>query len=272
MSSQVAFFTTIFPMERSYLIDFFNSLQRQTYQQFDVIVINDGYKEFSKIKKIFSMLNIIELNFSGSPAKNREHGINYIIENEYEVLIFGDSDDYFEESRVQVSLRYLRDYDILVNDVSLFDVNEVYSKKYISNRLKNNTEIDLKFIKDKNIFGLTNTSLNVCILDSVNFDEHLVAVDWYLFTKLLMQCKKAIFTNETISFYRQYAGSNIGLGIRNIEVVKKNTFVKSAHYNLLQDESGVFKALNLSIQNLINSNQYSKLLNHKVNYPLWWED
>ena len=93
MRNNVAFLTTIFPMNKTYLFDFFNSLQKQTYKNFDVIVINDNYEGFDEVEQAFTGLNIIELNYSGTPAKNRDFGINYVIDSGYDVLIFGDSDD-----------------------------------------------------------------------------------------------------------------------------------------------------------------------------------
>ena len=59
--NNVAFLTTIFPMEEQFLIDFFDSLSKQTYKNFDVIVVNDGYRGFDEIKERYCKLNLIEL-------------------------------------------------------------------------------------------------------------------------------------------------------------------------------------------------------------------
>ena len=75
---KVAFLTAIYPMPTKYLYDFFISLTEQTYKNFDIVVVNDGFKRFNGIKRRFN-LNIIELKHSSTPAKNREYGINYII-------------------------------------------------------------------------------------------------------------------------------------------------------------------------------------------------
>ena len=92
-------------MKENFLIDFFDSLTRQTCNNFDVVVVNDGYSNFDKLKSKYSMLNILELEYSNTPAKNREYGINYCINNKYDVLVFGDSDDYFSDNRVEFSLK-----------------------------------------------------------------------------------------------------------------------------------------------------------------------
>ena len=207
----VAFLTTIFPMKEQFLIDFFDSLSRQTYDKFDVIVVNDGYDNFYDVKMKYQNLSIIELPYSGTPAKNREYGINYCIDNKYDILVFGDSDDYFSNNRITKSVKLLSDHEIVVNDLTTFDKIGIVQHKYISNRVKNNSIINYSFIKDKNIFGMTNTAINLNILDRVDFDDSLIAVDWFMFKDLLKLAHKAIFTNEIISYYRQHSENTIGL-------------------------------------------------------------
>ena len=208
---KIAFLTTIFPMKRQFLIDFFNSLNNQTHDNFDVVVANDGYSNFNEIKLKYGKLNIVELECSNTPAKNREYGINYCIERKYDILIFGDSDDYFSNNRVELALEALNSNDIVVNDVSLFDNNGTYEDMYISNRLENDSKVNFNYIKNKNIFGLSNTALKINILSRVSFDKDLVAVDWHLYKGLLKNGCKAIFTNKAITYYRQYKDNTVGL-------------------------------------------------------------
>ena len=208
---KIAFLTTIFPMKRQFLIDFFNSLNNQTHDNFDVVVVNDGYSNFNEIKLKYGKLNIVELECSNTPAKNREYGINYCIERKYDILIFGDSDDYFSNNRVELALEALNSNDIVVNDVSLFDNNGTYEDMYISNRLENDSKVNYDYIKNKNIFGLSNTALKINILSRVSFDKDLVAVDWHLYKGLLKNGCKAIFTNKAITYYRQHKDNTVGL-------------------------------------------------------------
>lgn len=212
---KIAFLTTIFPMDEQYLFDFFNSLDNQTYKKFDIIIVNDGYLGFTQLKQQYSHLNILEISSASSISKNREYGINYVIENGYDILIFGDSDDYFEKNRIEKSLEFLKEYDIVVNDVSLFNEGGVYEEKYFSHRLKNLEVINFEFIKDKNIFGMTNTAIKLKNIEKVSFDYMLIAVDWFFFQTLLNQGLKALFTNETISYYRQYCNNTVGLCVHN---------------------------------------------------------
>ena len=213
--NKVSFLTTVFPKNEKYLYDFFNSLKNQTYQNFDIVVINDGYKKFDKIKDDYSQnLNIIEVRYSNTPAKNKEYGINYCIDQKYDVLIFGDSDDYFQNNRVKKSLEFLNEADVVVNDLSLFNKNGVFKKNYMSHRINNLDIIDIEFIKDKNIFGMSNTAVKLKNLPKVLFDDKIIAVDWYFFKRLLEKGSKAIFTNEIITYYRQHEKNTIGLSAK----------------------------------------------------------
>ena len=211
MNTKVAFLTTIFPTEELFLLDFLNSISKQTYKNFDLIIINDGYDNFHNIKIKYKNLSIIELPYSSTPAKNREYGINYCIDKKYNILIFGDSDDYFSNNRVELLLSMLKDNEIVVNDVSLFDDNGVYETMYISNRIDDGSKVSYNYIKNKNIFGLSNTAVRVNILNRVKFDKDMVAIDWFLYKELLKKGCIAMFTNKAITYYRQHADNTIGL-------------------------------------------------------------
>ena len=213
--NKVAFLTTVFPKNEKFLKTFFNSLSAQTYKNFDLVIVNDDFKNLDFYKDLYSNLNIVNINSSNTPAKNREVGINFCIDQNYEILVFGDSDDYFTENRIEKSLELLKKSDVIINDLSLFDENGVYEKKYLSNRLKNLDIIDFEFIKDKNIFGMSNTAIKLKNIKKVSFNSTIVAVDWFFFKTILKKKHRAIFTNETETFYRQYKNNTIGLHVKN---------------------------------------------------------
>lgn len=267
MNGKVSFLTTIFPMNDQFLYDFFDSLKKQSYKKFDIVVVNDGYNDFEKIKNYYKMyLNIIELKYSNTPAKNREYGINYCIENNYDILIFGDSDDYFKKNRIEKSLQLLCNNDIVVNDLSLFDDNGIYESEYISNRVENNSIIDIDFVKNKNIFGLSNTAIVLKNLDKMIIPNDLIAVDWYIFTLLLLSDKKAIFTNETCSFYRQYGYNTVGLKELDLESLKKGIEVKKRHLKSFSKMTNIFDK---ELERVLKLNQ--KTVEKEIENPLWWE-
>ena len=88
MNQKIAFLTTIFPMEKEYLFDFLNSLQNQTVKNFDLIIVNDGYNDLAELLISYKDINTVVLKHNGTPAKNREFGINYCLEQKYDILSY----------------------------------------------------------------------------------------------------------------------------------------------------------------------------------------
>ncbi len=158
----------------------------------------------------------------------------------------------------------------------MFNENGIYENKYLSNRVKNGTEVDLEFIKNKNIFGLSNTAVKTKIIENVDFDSKLIALDWYIFSILLSRDNKAIFTNDTVTFYRQYESNTVGIGKTSKESILKGILVKEKHYELWKSIDTQYESLYTNINELkskIKDAMYlEKLLKQDIEYPLWWEE
>jgi len=277
---KIAFLTTIFPIEQSYVIDFFDSLSNQTRKDFELIVLNDGYTNFDKIKKHYIDLNIIELPTAGNIAKNREVLINYVKNNVYDIAIFGDIDDVFSPNRVERTVSELRHADIVVNELTAIQEGKVIDEKIYSRRVSHNQVINFDFIKDKNIFGLSNTAINLHSLTraSIIFPSDLIAVDWYFYSILLNQGLCAVFINDIVTYYRQHAGNIIGSGSMTADKLKHILTVKKIHYQHMKKISVEFEALTdmiLLLEELIEDEaRFNELLRHnqnKLKNPLWWE-
>lgn len=260
-----AFLTTIFPQNEKFFKFFLNSLSSQTYKDFDLVIVNENFKNLNYYKDLYPDLKIINIASNNSPAKNREIGINYCIENKYDILIFGDSDDYFQNNRVEISIKMLKNADIVVNDLSLFNENKVYNEKYLSNRIKNNQIVDFKFIKSKNIFGFSNSAIKLINLNRIKLPKNLIAVDWFFFSKFLLSGYNAVFTSKTVSFYRQYQQNLVGLKKIDEKSFKKGINTKIKHYEALNTIKNQFD----NELKRLYSQKYNK--DKKINNPLWWE-
>ena len=266
---RVAFLTTVFPVDQNCINDFFDSLQEQTYTNYDLVVVNDGYGDMDILLKKYSNLKIIELKHSSTPAKNREYGINYIIENNYDIAILGDIDDRFSENRIEESVKALNSHDIVVNDLTTFKEDVILTKRYLSNRLKNNTIIDLNFIEDKNIMGFSNSAFNVKSIKKVKFPTKIIAVDWYFFSILLLSGLRGIFINTAETFYRQHNSNIIGLEEdNNIDHLKHIYNIKYQHYKELSS----FEQFRKRFESFktIDVEKIKSYCNN-IKKPLWWE-
>ena len=259
-------------MNREFIFDFFDSLSCQSYVDFDVIVINDGFEDFAEVVDMYENLSIVEIKCQKTPAKNREFGIRFAKNNGYDVLVFGDSDDTFSENRIENSLELLKCFDIVVNDLTLVSETATIQERYLSNRIKMGAEINAEFIQDKNIFGFTNTAINLNKIETINFQNELIAVDWYFFTFLLLRGLTAIFTNDSLTYYRQHDESLVGLGQKmTLNSFQKGLDVKLKHYANLPELSDCYhevkKLSELELEDL------SKLiLCSYIDFPFWWEE
>jgi len=277
---KIAFLTTIFPIDKSYIFDFFDSLMAQTRKDFDLIVVNDGYMNFEEIKCLYSNLKIIEIPSAGAIAKNRECLINYAKNNGYDIAIFGDIDDFFSNDRIKRSVDGLKQADIVVNELTAIRDGKVVLENIYSPRIYNNKAIKFEFIKEKNIFGLSNTAINLSCLPKslVRFPDELVAVDWYFYSTLLNSGLTAIFVNDIVTYYRQYSENTIGASSLTEIKLRKILDVKEIHYKHMLQVSSEFKVLLNEVcllkESIKNQSYLSELLsyNHSIlKNPLWWE-
>lgn len=135
---------------------------------------------------------------------------------------------------------------------------------YLSKRINNYKKINLEFIENRNIFGLSNTAIKLKNLKKFYTPTNPIAFDWYFFSKLLLEGKKAIFTNKTITFYRQHKNNIVGMKKMSNKFLKKNLIVKKKHYKALSKICNNFKKKLDQFKNQDNNKK-------KINYPLWWE-
>jgi hypothetical protein len=249
----IAFVTFIYPDCEKYINDFIISLNKQTILEFDLVIFNDGMKNAESYFKNFKR-NVLIIESHRSIIENRYYALNYCKNKNYDKIIFGDCDDFFESNRVQIILKKLEVCDLVVNDLNIVSNggSEVVLN-YLSNRFQNNQIIKYADIKNKNIFGFTNTALNINIINNLQLKiKNVVAVDWYLFTIILLKNYKALFTNETSSNYRQH--DKCIVGINNSIDIKFLISARRKHY----------KALRIPYYSEINREKCKKNI-------LWWE-
>lgn len=231
--------------------EYFDSLNNQTDCDFDTIIILDKTttpQEYSKERLLF--LNSIN---GASPADIRFQIIQYAINNKYEVILFSDLDDFYSNNRIKKAKQYLNKFDIYVNN--LIPVNE--DSKIINNCIfgKLNSNISVYNILDSNFFGLSHTAIKTSIIPR-NFyiPSDLIAVDWWLFSILLLYKRNLFFDDKTITYYRQHRDNISGFYDQlSAEKLDTGIKVKMNHYQHL---------FNYCINNGFNN--ISKLISEKI--------
>ena len=96
-----------------------------------------------------------------------------------------------------------------------------------------------------NFIGFTNSAVRVSILNKIKFPEELIALDWYLFSLILINKKKGFYLNNVFSYYRVH-NKNYSKDTISIKEIRKIINIKNIHY------TSILKKLN----NLENSTIY----------------
>ena len=275
--NRIILFTVFYPGAEEYVDEFIESVTNQTYKEFDLLIVNDGYTQ-SNLQTQYPQLHIIEIEGNNTISGNRALGINFAIRNSYDILFLCDVDDYISPKRVEICLAALSSTDIVVNDLDIVDANRrIIFKDYFQKSIDNETYIDKDFISTKNIFGFSNTALRVSKLTEVEFPKDLRIVDWYYFTQLLNNGLKAKFIPQSLTEYRQHSGNMIGISSFTLDGFKNLLRLKIQHYNYFKDTYPKYAALLYKMQELAakTDEQLKEIIKDnslKTPYPLWWQN
>lgn len=279
MAYSSVFFTIVYPQALPYFKDVCHSAMLQTRRDFDFIVVNDGCNT-ATLRKHLAGLNATILDAAGTPAQNRQQGINYARKQNYKYIFFCDADDTFSANRYERTIIEFKKSkaDIIVCNLNIVDkkLNPII-KNYFSIELPEDRWIDESFIMDKNIFGMSNTALRI---DSINEDISIPPtpiVDWYLFSTLINKGLKARYTSESLVNYRQHDSNMIGINQHDLNSFRQMSNLKNQHYKFLIN-SGLkqYEELYNRSKSLLNLSDEAikeiiiqQIAKHKQ--PLWWQ-
>lgn len=247
-------------------VKYFDSLiyciNSQTTKNFEIIFFNDNIVNLEgKLKNIEVPYRIFDVK-SNCLLEIRFEGLKILLQLDFDSYIFQDCDDLFSNNRVELSLKLLKKYSLVVTDLDIIDENDnLLHSRIWSRRFEANHEFSCKDIQNFNFVGLGNTSISKKILKFIpNIpSEKIKAIDWYLFYSILSKSKAiGYFTSECSVKYRQH--NNNTIGIQNTLKVQDILFTKMQ----------INKLLDLDTEDL-NASHF-KLPENTVNkYPFWWE-
>ena len=275
--NNVVVFTVIYPDALKYVNDFLCCLQSQTFKNFDLLIVNDGCNT-SELEMIFCNINNEIINTTDTPAKNRELGIKFAHNKGYEYLIFCDIDDWFKDTRFDRVIEKLINYDIVVNNLNIVGENhEILCRDYFSHSITKNSIIDIQFLKDKNILGLSNSAIRLQEKVLVEIPREITIADWYYFTCCLENGLNVFYIEESLTDYRQHSNNLIGIDDFSPSLFKKLVLLKIKHYEYLCELFPKYKKQLSEVSELtmLSDSEISKLIEKNKlinNHPLWWEN
>lgn len=276
--NKVCFATVVFEANLKYFKAFLGSLEMQSDKLFTLLVFNDGVKELESFFEAYKLPYVI-IEVDGTIGEVRTKLFAYLKASDFTSVIFGDSDDTFEFNRVEVTKALLKDFDIVANDVSLMTQDgTLFEINYWEDREEVLKNIDFSTIENYNFLGLGNTAVRIDALpETISFSEDIIAIDWMLFSQLLLADKSATFTSQTTTHYRQHEENIVGRKELTLEGIKRILSVKSSHYENLAkllpemlSKATKYKTLLSGVDHISEEEILKKSL--KINTPFWWEE
>ena len=275
----------------NYAKDYFKSIMNQDTDQFDLLIINDN-TESLEIREMNVNVDEIMISNNNSPAMIRYEGLNYAIRNDYQNLIFSDLDDFFSMNRISSSISALQKYDFVFNEIFLTDKNsEIIDENYFYKICPEKSVDTFNRIIDYNCFGLSQTGINLQTIKDFYIPENIIAVDWWIFTIMLLNGATGKFIDNAITYYRQSDHNLVGMKkLLNKNRLKIGIKVKQIHYdNIIKycSQNNLEIALNsyalrkdgmleleLALKDLDFQKRYIDIINSNLDdlYCGWWSE
>jgi len=279
MGNPGVFLSVVYPQALPYLKDVRESALAQTRNDFDVIVVNDGCEK-ERIREELRGLNVTILEADGGFTANRLQGIKYAKSQGYNYLLFCDSDDSFTANRFQRTVEEFEEShaDIIVCNLNIANEKcEPFLTSYFSIEIPEDRWIDADFLKDKNIFGMSNTAIRLdALIEDIQIPETPI-VDWLLFTTLILKGLKAKYITDSMVNYRQYSSNMIGINRFDVVIFKRLAGLKLNHYRLLieigYNQYEQLRQESESLQNL-SDDEIQCIVKRELSIhqqPLWWQ-
>lgn len=257
----------------SFLNDFIISLQKQDFQEFDVLVINDNIPmdilvDSLKVdkKSLADKIHIVDKSKHGLlPFELRIEMLFEALADGTELLILLDCDDMAKSDRVsEVVKQYDEKYDFYYNDIFLFNgVNAMPQMPKVTD--------NIRYLLEQNYLGFSNCAINMRHVKK-KFIESLwegktQIFDWYLFSRMLLSGMIGKHVENTGTYYRIYKNNTAGIPNYTINELEKEKKIKLKHYYLLQTYDARYSKL-IEIYENLDLCEY-RIETEKKGY-YWW--
>lgn len=272
MKYRTAVFTVVFKKNLQFLKDFSRALRAQTYQDFDVFLINDDLSDH-EIQVIFNFTNVEIIEGLNDVRVNRMLILETAINSNYENIIFLDSDDFPSKNYLEICVDKLTHSQCVVSDISPFwKSDQKILQNYWSSRIPDGQLLNTDFIKSKNVVGLGNTSIKRTVLKPLEIPMELVAVDWYLFS-ILLKGLTWIFSSKSSINYRQHQSNTVGIMENSIENLARIAEIKRTHYLCMTKFDDSYFELLQSLDQLLHEQDLEKVAStlDETKHYFWYE-
>ena len=244
MEEKISVIVPVYNVE-AYLERCVESILKQTYTNFELLLINDGSTDQSgelcdQLALRDQRIRVIHKENGGlSDARNR--GID---EASSDLIGFIDSDDYIDEDMYETLYSHLRKSNADLSMCGHYDVFHQIPEKQVS-EIKTwelSSEEAIKMVMEAKILSVTavNKLYKKELFNHLRFEVGKIAEDAFIMIRLLDQCQKVVATNEKKYYYVHRENSittqKFSLKFLNvIEAYEQNANIIREHYPTITD-------------------------------------
>ncbi len=207
---------------KKYLRDQLDSLFKQTYNNFSLIISDDSSTDttLSLIDEYMKNHQNISLIKSNSPLKSAQANFWFLLKNapKCDYYMFCDHDDIWEETKIELTLKKMLEIEevsrpaLVHSDLYVVDreVNILSSSMFLMQKLPKEQTLQSALIQN-NVTGCTamiNSSLKSLALKKEN-TENMLMHDWYL-SILSLAAGTVGFVDKPLIYYRQHSNNEVG--------------------------------------------------------------
>ncbi len=210
-----------------YIDEAIKSVLNQTFQDFEIIVVDDGSTDNTKdVVKKYDRVKYIYQEHKGIPAtRNR-----LLTEAKGDFIAFLDSDDYYTPDKLEKQLKYLEEH-----PKAFFVKGKRFNFSTIDKSNMNEAQIDL--VEKGGHIGISAALYRKEFFDKYgNFNEKCINGEWNeLFSRI---CNMGVDTNnylEDIVYYRRIHDKNISV---------RSALTQKDNYSLIAEGIRSFRKLN----------------------------
>jgi len=191
--------------KKDYIKKTINSILKQTYKKFEIIIINDEPGELSKnilsfLKKKDSRIKIINNKKNIGAGKSRNKGIN-IAKGKY--IAFIDSDDLWKKNKLLKQIEFMRKKNIEISHTSY----EIIDDDLVTRGTRQAKLMNYKKLIKSCDIGLSTVIIKKSLIKNLRFPNLKTKEDYVLWLEIAKKGKTIHALNTKLTQWRKSKNS-----------------------------------------------------------------